>query len=322
MGLAKPFILATLTVGALTLASCSFTGDKQSNKDGDKLSDRWGGNVNAAIADAPTGLMGSTPGQQKAKQLTASSQDEMLKMDSGAVYFTDAHNPDALIEGLDEAFEQRTENRKWIQSYAQALREAQRTEKPILIWFHHSKGSPPSRKLSEELFHTTAFEEWAKENVIRVCYDQAEDFENEPNAAKRKKMKEYVAAAPAHFGVRGSPVVLILSPSGDKANTLRGYYTGQASLYMDRIKNAIKIAEQQYAGYKKSMEAKGYRTWTGQNGRTLFAKLSRYVEDKGIVWLKECDGHQTKTPLSRLSQEDQNRILDEKKRYDERKKRR
>ncbi len=318
MGLAKLFILAAT---ALTMISCSFHGDEQTKHDGDKLSDRWGGNVNAAIADVPTGLMGSSPGAQRAKQLTASTQEEMLKMDSGAVYFTDPHNPDAFIEGLDEAFEHRSENQKWIQSYAQALREAQRTEKPILIWFHHSKGSPPSRKLAEELFRTSDFEEWAKNNVIRVCYDQAEEFENELNAAKRKKMKAYVAAAPAHFGVRGSPVVLILSPSGDKANTLRGYYTGQSALFMDRIKNAIKIAEKQYAGYKKSMEAKGYRTWTGQNGATLFAKLSRFNEDKGIVWLKECDGHQLKTPLKRLSEEDQNWILEEKKRYNERKKR-
>ncbi len=319
MSLLRRTVLITAT---LTLFSCTFSADKDKNTGQDGLSERWGGDINASIANVPTGLMGGTPNDQHAKQLTASSQEEMLKTDSGAVFFTDPHNPDAIIEGLDEAFAQRSENQRWIQSYAEAVREAQRTGKPILIWFHHSKGSPPSRRLAEELFRTSAFEEWAKDNVIRVCYDQAEEFQSEPVAKKRKKMVEYVRNAPARFGVRGSPVVLIISPSGDKANTLRGYYTGQASAYMDRIKNAVKIADKQFAEFKKAMEPKGYRTWTGKNGAAIFAKLSRYIEKNETVWLQECDGHLLRTPLSRLSDADQEWLKTHKRQYDQRAKKR
>ena len=73
-----------------------------------------------------------------------------------------------------------------------------------------------------------------------VCYDQAEKFESEPVYKKRKKMLEYVQKAPSLFGVRGTPVLLVMSPDGTKVDTLRGYYTGQNALYFDQIKNSVK----------------------------------------------------------------------------------
>lgn len=100
-----------------------------------------------SIANVPTGLLSTTPNQQQATHLTATTQEEMTKADSGAIYYTDAHDPDAPIPGLEEAFAQRKENERWIQSYPTALREAQSSGKPILIWFHHSVGSPPSKNL-------------------------------------------------------------------------------------------------------------------------------------------------------------------------------
>ena len=173
-----------LITASLLLASCAGTSpDANKPKVRKSLSEQLQDNLAASIANVPPSLMGNGPGTQQATQLTASTQEEMLaSADSGAVFFTDPYNSDASIPGLDEAFTRKKENQRWIQSYSSALREAQRTGYPILIWFHHSKGSPPSRKLAADLLHTREFEEWAKENIIRVCYDQAEEFESEPNA--------------------------------------------------------------------------------------------------------------------------------------------
>lgn len=311
MSLFRPFMLI---ITSFLLASCAGTSpDANKPKVRKSLSEQLQDNLAASIANVPPSLMGNGPGTQQATQLTASTQEEMLaSADSGAVFFTDPYNSDASIPGLDEAFTRKKENQRWIQSYSSALREAQRTGYPILIWFHHSKGSPPSRKLAADLLHTREFEEWAKENIIRVCYDQAEEFESEPNAKKRSRMKEYVSKAPSLFGVRGTPVLLIMSPDGTKVDTLRGYYNGQIRLYFDQIKNSDKLANQQYEKFKKTLIPKGYRTWTGANGNTLFAKLSRYSEKDQAVWLQEFDGHQNKTSLRSLSEEDRKWILDQK----------
>ena len=125
-------------------------------------------------------------------------------------------------------------------------------------------------------------------------------------------MKEYVSKAPSMFGVRGTPVLLIMSPDGTKVDTLRGYYNGQSRLYFDQIKNSVKLANQPYEKFKKTLIPKGYRTWTGANGNTWFAKLSRYSEKDQAVWLQEFDGHQNKTSLRSLSEEDRKWILDQK----------
>ncbi|WP_354834550.1 thioredoxin family protein [Akkermansia muciniphila] len=309
--------LSMLLFVSAALCSCVGTSPESGKPKVKKsLSEYMQDNMANSIANVPTGLLGTTPGQQQAHQLTASTQEEMTRTDSGAVYYTDAHDPEAPIPGLDEAFAQRKENERWIQSYPSALREAQSTGKPILIWFHHSAGSPPSRKLAAELLHTKEFEDWAKNNVVRVCYDQAEKFESEPIFKKRRKMLEYVQKAPSLFGVRGTPVLLVMSPDGTKVDTIRGYYTGQNALYFDQIKNSVKLAGQQYEEFKKTLIPKGYRVWTGLNGNTVFAKLSRYSEKDQALWLQELDGHQSRTSLQKISPQDRKWLLEQKKAHE------
>lgn len=47
------------------------------------LSEYMQDNMANSIANVPTGLLGTTPGQQQAHQLTATTQEEMRKADSG-----------------------------------------------------------------------------------------------------------------------------------------------------------------------------------------------------------------------------------------------
>lgn len=107
-----------------------------------------------------------------------------------------------------------------------------------------------------------------------------------------------------------------MSPDGSKVDTLRGYYTGQNALYFDQIKNSVKLAKQQYEEFKKTLIPKGYRVWTGVNGNTVFAKLSRYSEKTQTLWLQELDGHQSRTSLKRLSLEDRTWLLEQKESHE------
>lgn len=303
----------TLLLMAPFLALCACVGTPDAAPKVNKSwSEQLQEGIAASVSNVPPGLMGDVNALAQAHQMTASTQEEMLKVDSGATFFTDAHNPDAPIPGLDEAFAAQKQNSRWIQSYSAALREAARSGKPILIWFHHSKGSPPSVKLGAELLNTPDFEAWAKENLVRVCYDQAEEFESERVAKVRDKKKDYVRKAPSVFGVRGTPVLLIMSPDGGRVDTLRGYYNGQRRLYFDQIKNSAGVAVKQYEEFKKSLIPKGYKTWTGINGNAMFAKLSRYTDKDGAVWLQEIDGHLSKTSIKLLSDQDRAWILSQK----------
>ena len=67
---------------------------------------------------------------------------------------------------------------------------------------------------------------------------------------------------------------------------------------------------------EKTLIPKGYRVWTGVNGNTVFAKLSRYSEKTQTLWLQEMDGHQSRTSLKRLSLEDRTWLLEQKESHE------
>ena len=110
--------LSMLLFASAALCSCVGTSPEQEEPKVKKsLSEYMQDNKTNSIANVPTGLLSTTPNQQQATHLTATTQEEMTRAYSGAVYYTDAHDPDAPIPGLEEAFAQRKENERWIQSY-------------------------------------------------------------------------------------------------------------------------------------------------------------------------------------------------------------
>lgn len=106
--------LSMLLFASAALCSCVGTSPEQEEPKVKKsLSEYMQDNKTNSIANVPTGLLSTTPNQQQATHLTATTQEEMTRADSGAVYYTDAHDPDAPIPGLEEAFAQRKENERW-----------------------------------------------------------------------------------------------------------------------------------------------------------------------------------------------------------------
>lgn len=261
----------------------------------------------------PPGLMSGGNRKQLKELETKSTQDLLTLKADEDIIFTDPDNPYADIKELDEAFSLQSERSKqWQQSYSKALRDARRSGKPILIWFHDSKYSPASQKISAELFKSDAFEDWAKDNLIRVCYDKSAEYDTTaPNKDQNviignlaTKKKEYVMRAFSHYGVKGTPNVIILTPDGRQVASWKGYSGGNSKNVMDRIRQDVETANKQFSDFKKHLSSAGYRDWTGKNGTKIFAKFVRYDPKKNMVWLKEFDGTQFSSSLNLLSDED------------------
>lgn len=318
-------ILTILVLGVLPSCVTSPT-DDTADKASTPIPGATGGlsSLSAVTPDTyiPGQPMGSSVPGATPKMLQASSPEELMNMvDVGDLVFTDPDNPYADIKELDEAFSTQKERAKqWRQNYYEALRDARRSGKPILIWFHDSKYSPPSQQLSGEVLKNSNFEPWAKDNLICLCYDKSGDYRpsakeirtgSESVDSVQNRRKEYVKKAFEHFGVRGAPGVIILAPDGTRISSWHGYVSGNSQHVVERIRHDVSLANKQFETLKERLEKSGFRYWTGKNDTKIFASFVRYIPKTKTVWFKEFDGSQFKAELDKLSASDQALILEQ-----------
>lgn len=199
---------------------------------------------------------------------------------------------------LDEVWSKPTQM-DWYVSYKKALNDSRKSGKPLLIWFTNSASSPTCKQLSEELFSTHKFKDWAEENVLLLRLDSNVQ---ESNDNLRNIKREYLDRLKRRYKVLGAPVVLILSPRGNSYGNYRGYRSGDPDFYFGRLKSSFENAKKDYGRWRENLEKKGYRIWHDVRGRSLFAKLLRY--SNGNLLLVEPDGTKSKTHESKLSSDD------------------
>lgn len=207
---------------------------------------------------------------------------------------------------LDEVWSKPTQS-DWYVSYKKALNDSRKSGKPLLIWFTNSASSPTCKLLSNELFSTSQFKDWADENVILLRLDSNVQ---ESDDHLRTQKREYIDGLKRRYKVLGAPVVQVLSPRGNSYGNYRGYRSGDPGFYFGRLKTAQVNAKNDYGRWRENLEKKGYRMWHDLRGRTLFAKLLRY--SKGDVLLVEPDGTKSKTHESKLSSDDARWINEQK----------
>ncbi|MEO1856342.1 MAG: thioredoxin family protein [Rubritalea sp.] len=193
----------------------------------------------------------------------------------------------------------------WYESYTEAMRIARKDGKPVLLWFTNSDRNSASQSLDKELFSHAEFEDWAKENVIRLRIDTniVEDDQK-----LRDKKRKYISQLRKQYKVMGAPVVLVVSPRGTQFGKYRGYKTGGSLFYFGRLKSAHRNAMADYGNWRAEYEAKGYRTWHDNKGRKVFAKPVGL--EQGVIMLKNPEGKRSKTPLNKLSRDDQAWVAD------------
>ena len=91
----------------------------------------------------------------------------------------------------------------------------------------------------------------------------------------------------------------------------RGYKRGEADFTWGLIKQGEAVSANAYKEWRASLEKKGYREWRDRKDRKVFAKLTAY--SNGTLTLIEPDGTRSQTHENKLSDEDQNWLVQQKK---------
>lgn len=323
--------LSILTLGALLAASCADLMEIPTIKPKAKKSSRFsdgdaasglggiGGVAGAKIAKPDEGFQaGKTPEAagflptEVGKGTVVGGME--LPSDDQIVWSTD--DPDADIP-FDEAFEKAEKPKSpWLESFQDARRESMRTGSPVLMYFTSSKNSSSSAAIQSELFAAHDFGSWAKENIVRLRIDiDGGSLERGKLSESTIKRRNYAEELKKQFHVLGYPTVVVLQPDGSVYTQERGYRRGKKSELWGKLKNAVLTIEHNHEIWKRRMEAKGYRDWTGENGQVVFAKLARYY--KGDIILIEPDGNRVKTSTIGLSKDDRGWIIAEKEKRDQ-----
>ncbi len=241
----------------------------------------------------------------------------LLPSDDSIVWSTD--DPDADIPFDEELIKKVKKPKNWYSSYRSAKREAMRTGKPVLIWFTKSgsPGSPRCKVLNRTLFATKEFSDWANENLIRLKIDANGGSNVRGTTEKGRVVVDRKAAErlKKKYRILGYPSLIVLEPDGGVYLRDRGYQKDDKKALFGKLKDAVLTVEHQRGVWERKMFRKGYRSWSGENGQDVFAKLVKY--QAGQIVLVEPNGNRIKTKMRFLSKEDQNWILAEKAKRDQ-----
>ncbi len=245
-------------------------------------------------------------GDPNAINRVVQSSEELEKIDNGAegpIHFTDPDNPDAEIEGITRAFESRRRGNGWVMDYARGVKLARREGRPMILWFHDSVTSPKSKDLAEQLLETPEFGSWCEDRVVRIKFDSGAAID-EQSKGKYKYSLSTIKNMASRFGIRHRPGLVVFSTNGTIIDSIDGYDGFVAGVEL-QLKAAVQNAEKEFDRFKKRMEPRGYREWHAARGKSkVFAKLQRYDEKNGVVYLKEYGGRVSRTRLKEFSQAD------------------
>jgi len=231
------------------------------------------------------------------------------------IVYTDPDNPEAAIPELSTLLSA-PKRGPWEESETIARQFSVREGKPMLIWFTDSQGSPMCKALSQELFSTNDFGNWATENLVRLRVDDHvkitdPDMSIDDATDRQLRIKDYNAKLKKRYKVMGYPSLIVVSPGGEVVGRYRGYKRGDAQFTWGQLKQAKAVSDSAYQGWRKGMEKKGYREWEDRKGRKIFAKLISYA--KGELILIEPNGDRARTRETVLSDKDRAWIDEQKK---------
>ncbi len=231
------------------------------------------------------------------------------------IVYTNPDDPDATLPELATVLSN-TKRGPWEESETIAKQRSMREGKPLLIWFTDSARSPMCKAVSQELFSTNDFGNWATEKLIRLRVD-ADVKVNDPDLDlgasedRRVRIIDYAAELKKRYKVLGFPTLVMLSPNGEVVGKFRGYKRGDAAFLWGQIKHGEAVSAESTKGWRSGLEKKGYREWEDRKGRKIFARLTAY--SKGTLTFIEPDGTRSRTQEDNLSDKDRAWIAEQKK---------
>lgn len=301
-------LLPWILVSALALSSCARLG--LGGKDEKKKDEPFGPTgippqlrARSSGSGTPVVAGGNSPGQT----LNFTPEEDIV--------YTDPDNPDAEIPELATLLSN-VKRGPWEESETIAKQLSVREGKPMLIWFTDSEKSPMCKALSQELFSTNDFGNWATEKLVRLRVDAKvkitdPDLDLGSTEDRRAAIKKYGADLKKRYKIMGYPSLVMLSPSGEVIGRYRGYKRGEADFLWGQIKHAEAVGAEAYKGWRAGLEKKGYREWQDRKGRKIFARLTSY--SKGTLTFIEPDGTRSQTQETSLSDTDRDWISEQKK---------
>ena len=104
----------------------------------------------------------------------------------------------------------------WLTSYGEAMQAARDTSRPVLTVFTGSDWCPHCRTLEDNVLHTDAFRDWARDRVVLLMIDLPQ--QGIPQAVRVERSQVCIK-----YGVRTFPSVLLIGPEGEKIALQTGY---------------------------------------------------------------------------------------------------
>lgn len=121
------------------------------------------------------------------------------------------------------------DNLKWQDNLEKALQQARRENKAVLVDFTGSDWCIWCKRLSDEVFSKSEFENYADKNLILVKLDFPRNIE------QSTETKMYNNNLAQRFGVQGFPTILLFNSSGKLVLTT-GYQPGGPVSYINHLK--------------------------------------------------------------------------------------
>ena len=135
--------------------------------------------------------------------------------------FTGCNNGQASSDNLD-----------WKENLEQAVAQAKKENKAVLVNFTGSDWCIWCKRLNSEVFTQKEFENYADKNLVLVKLDFPKDI------PQSQETKIYNNTLAQKFGIQGFPTILIMNSKGELV-AKTGYQPGGPAKYVDHIKSYL-----------------------------------------------------------------------------------
>jgi protein disulfide-isomerase len=120
----------------------------------------------------------------------------------------------------------------WENNLDQAIQQAKKENKAVLVNFTGSDWCIWCKRLSSEVFQQKEFKNYADENLVLVMLDFPKD---KPQSAETQSYNQNLAQK---YGIQGFPTILIFDSQGKLAGQT-GYLPGGPEKYIENIKSYL-----------------------------------------------------------------------------------
>ena len=119
----------------------------------------------------------------------------------------------------------------WLTNYQQALAQAAKEKKRVLMNFTGSDWCPYCVQMDKEVLNRPEFIEFAKNNLVLVKLDFPRRKKLPPEEHEQNK------SLGQHFGIEGFPTYVLVDPTGKEIKRQVGYLEGGPKSFIDWIKS-------------------------------------------------------------------------------------